>query len=622
MVTTLRTFCTARTTLLLVVFCLWLPGVVLAQNAADEPTAFQLQRFRPQGDPEGTFQLQSGKTLKTQWKLFASFFLHYSKDPLLLRNLDGSRRSDGDVLSHQLGADLLVGVAVLKWLDVRLRLPMTLYQSGRLPDLASFGAARGRDLSGGAFGDMSLMGKAQILHQKKYYVDLSLQLELGLPTGNAENFNGEGSAWVGFQVFVSRTFLKDKLFVAFNLGYRYLPPTTIFNLQIANELSYALSAKYRLLPGKLDLIAELVGATALSELTSAQTSPFDWAIGARWRPFKRLPALAFDFAISSGMSFGYGSPQIRLLAGVTWVIRLADADKDGVLAQWDRCPSRFGPKANNGCPWPDKDGDGVPDKADKCPTKKGVAARKGCPLVDPKKDTDNDGIPDVKDKCPKKDGPLNNKGCPVGDTDGDGLSDDKDRCPKKKGDAANAGCPVNDSDGDGVADNADPCPFVPATSLAKRKKASKRKKTSKRKKAAKSQTIAASKRAGCPLRELVKVSKEGVVLLKPVSFRTPRSSRLSTASKAVLQQLADVLKASKQAVLNIETHTDNSLGRRKSLFLSIRQALALKQWFVKAGVSAKRINARGFGASKPLLPNNSARGRRKNRRILFFFKGL
>ena len=59
----------------------------------------------------------------------------------------------------------------------------------------------------------------------------------------------------------------------------------------------------------------------------------------------------------------------------------------GIFDFIDNCPTEFGPKENNGCPWPDTDGDGLIDKDDECPNLAGPLKNKGCPYVD----TDKDG---------------------------------------------------------------------------------------------------------------------------------------------------------------------------------------------------------------------------------------
>jgi len=108
----------------------------------------------------------------------------------------------------------------------------------------------------------------------------------------------------------------------------------------------------------------------------------------------------------------------------------------------------------------DSDGDGVSDAKDRCPdTLPGVKIdANGCP-----KDTDGDSVPDYLDHCPNT--PVNVKvdfaGCPI-DSDDDGVPDYLDVCPNTPKGALvdNSGCPM-DSDNDGVPDYLDQCPDTP-----------------------------------------------------------------------------------------------------------------------------------------------------------------
>jgi len=80
-----------------------LPSVVWGQTAPPSRTAFVLQQYRPIQDPFGILQTQSAQTLG-QWKFFAGFSLHYSKDPLFL--VAEATKQEQPVMGYQVGADL------------------------------------------------------------------------------------------------------------------------------------------------------------------------------------------------------------------------------------------------------------------------------------------------------------------------------------------------------------------------------------------------------------------------------------------------------------------------------------------------------------------------------------
>lgn len=68
----------------------------------------------------------------------------------------------------------------------------------------------------------------------------------------------------------------------------------------------------------------------------------------------------------------------------------------------------------------------------------------------------------------------------------------------------------------------------------------------------------------------------------------------------------------------IEAHTEDlGGGGDTSQKLSEDRAFAVQRRLVAAGVSAKRLTAAGFGASKPIADNSTEEGRNANRRIEF-----
>jgi outer membrane protein OmpA-like peptidoglycan-associated protein len=264
-----------------------------------------------------------------------------------------------------------------------------------------------------------------------------------------------------------------------------------------------------------------------------------------------------------------------------------DGDGDGIADSEDACPQQPGPAETQGCPVAkDTDGDLVPDDIDRCPVdpedKDGFQEEDGCP--DP--DNDGDGIVDRADACPNDPGPLERRGCPDLDRDGDGVSDSEDRCPEQPGPAEHGGCP--DKDGDGVPDQLDKCPeqLGPAPD-------------------------------GCPKKyTLVEVKKERIDIKQQVHFATAKFRVLPT-SFPLLDQVVEVLGDFPKMRVSIEGHTDNVGGEASNMRLSQKRAEAVRDYLVAKGVSPTRLEAVGYGPTKPLQSNKTARGKAKNRRTEF-----
>jgi OOP family OmpA-OmpF porin len=62
-------------------------------------------------------------------------------------------------------------------------------------------------------------------------------------------------------------------------------------------------------------------------------------------------------------------------------------------------------------------------------------------------------------------------------------------------------------------------------------------------------------------------------------------------------------------------HTDNVGQPDYNQRLSGERAGSVKEWLVAHGVAESRITTRGYGDSKPLVPNDTDTNRAKNRRV-------
>jgi outer membrane protein OmpA-like peptidoglycan-associated protein len=255
-----------------------------------------------------------------------------------------------------------------------------------------------------------------------------------------------------------------------------------------------------------------------------------------------------------------------------------DQDGDGLADKDDSCPTVAGPIDGEGCP--DSDGDGLHDGIDRCPRQAAPGTEDGCPL----RDQDGDGTPDGQDACPEDAGPASTRGCP--DQDGDGVADDVDRCPTVAG--PYTGCP--DSDGDGLHDGEDECPT----------------------------TVGPISTKGCP--EIEREDREVLnYAMQAVQFETG-SARLKESSFDILDQIADILERYPDYNLEINGHTDDVGDADNNLRLSQERAKSCYDFFVKAGIDPERLSYTGFGETQPRASNETAVGRRRNRRVEFAMK--
>lgn len=115
---------------------------------------------------------------------------------------------------------------------------------------------------------------------------------------------------------------------------------------------------------------------------------------------------------------------------------------------------------------------------------------------------------------------------------------------------------------------------------------------------------------------LVSKSFEDPIEINNVFFAF-NSSEIQPDSRLGLNRLADLLKKNEEISIQITGHTDNVGSEEYNLRLSRQRAAAIRDFLVKAGISANRLSIEGKGESSPVSSNESDRGRQQNRRVEF-----
>lgn len=108
--------------------------------------------------------------------------------------------------------------------------------------------------------------------------------------------------------------------------------------------------------------------------------------------------------------------------------------------------------------------------------------------------------------------------------------------------------------------------------------------------------------------------KVRMLALPNVQFYT-NSDELLPSSKLELDALAKFLLENLEEQAIIIGHTDNVGNPEKNLKLSQKRAESVKSYLITKGISAKRLQAIGKGASEPKASNNTIEGRLMNRRV-------
>jgi len=100
-----------------------------------------------------------------------------------------------------------------------------------------------------------------------------------------------------------------------------------------------------------------------------------------------------------------------------------------------------------------------------------------------------------------------------------------------------------------------------------------------------------------------------------ILFATGKAE-LQPESRPVLKEIASTLKQHTDLKILVEGHTDNVGSAASNLSLSDARAAAVKAALVADfGIDGARITTKGFGDTKPSVPNANAAGRAQNRRV-------
>ena len=148
--------------------------------------------------------------------------------------------------------------------------------------------------------------------------------------------------------------------------------------------------------------------------------------------------------------------------------------------------------------------------------------------------------------------------------------------------------PGSRRDGDGLNDQADKCPTEAGPDT----------------------------NGGCPVKEVIKKEIQQKVSLsaKYILF-IPSSSELTRDSYKALDDVVQVLQSNGHLKMVIEGHNDSTGSDELNAKLSQARADAVKNYLINKGISAERLQSAGYGSSRPLTSNETAEGRRINRRV-------
>jgi outer membrane protein OmpA-like peptidoglycan-associated protein len=553
--------------------------LVLCAHEAHAQRAFYLDRVQVTGAPDDGL-ITRRPYLHDVSRVYGSATLGYVLNPLRDSTVAASQGVEDrieNLMRHQVLTYFNAGIEIAGRASIELALPVAWIQSGGdvpipgspPPSPSIFPVDTGTSLY-----DPSISGRVLVKGGKDDPFRIALGGMLFLPAGNFSRGGSDGTTTLYLYGAVEHPI--GPVLLTGNIGPHFRPLRGVggddSRLDLGTELRVNAAAFLDLFK-RLRLGAELNGMVGLADdengdstFFEGQATPFELLGSARYLMGRTSQTYA---RASAGTRFtnGYGAPDLRVMVSIGhWLLFDDFMPKDQTRVRGEPQPGLEKPSADS-----DRDGDGFPDDIDLCPDEKedgqGPRPTDGCPVSS---DRDGDGIPDLQDACPDapedKDGLQDADGCPEKDVDQDGIPDERDACPTEpgieQGDAKRNGCP----------------------------------------KQAPKQNI---------------VEEDGQLrLLNPIQFESG-TAEIKQVSFPVLNDVLQVMVERPSIRIAVYGHTDNRGSAAYNLKLSQERAQSVVNYLSEKGVALERLQYKGFGMEKPLVPNSSDDNRARNRRVEF-----
>ncbi len=122
--------------------------------------------------------------------------------------------------------------------------------------------------------------------------------------------------------------------------------------------------------------------------------------------------------------------------------------------------------------------------------------------------------------------------------------------------------------------------------------------------------------AAAPKKLLVVFKQDKIEILQQVHFEFGKATILGD-SFSLLDQVVDAIIANNVKRIKVEGHTDNKGGKEKNQKLSEDRARSVADYLISRGIDKSRLESVGYGDTRPVAPNLTAKGRELNRRVEF-----
>ncbi len=280
-----------------------------------ERDAFSLnvQTYNPYIGRGGSFRVSGAESLP-KGELGFGLNFNFDKGPLTIQDITigGVER---EIVPWLFTQDLQVEAGLHRRFTLGMDIPLSLVK--HLP--VGGGTVTEKSYN---IGDISLYGRMNLLSQENSPLCLALIPFVEIPSGSVDDFTGDEGLIMGIKAAVEKTI--GRFNAAVNIGYRgrfddntVTQGAGVTPLTVGDEFTYGLGLSVALIKNRLDLVGDLYGATMISDFgTNRQASPLE-ALGG-FRAHFLEDRIAWSVGAGTGLVSGYGSPDYRIVTGLTF----------------------------------------------------------------------------------------------------------------------------------------------------------------------------------------------------------------------------------------------------------------------------------------------------------------
>lgn len=275
-------------------------------TASARATSAAANIFYPALDDSKYISIYSSQTLQ-QWQFRYGATFNYAKNPLEV-GLGGARRAG--VIDHLFVGDFFGAMGITDWFQLGLSAPVALYEDFN-------NVIAGTSEKSIQMMDVRFEPKIRLIDIDRHFFGISFLPYLLSPTGAGSRLVGNNS-FAGGAKAIFDVDIKKRAQISLNLGYMMRDRVVVLNTEQDDTFTYGLGANIKI-TNWLDAIGEVYGATNATDFFARESElPLEFDAGVRIN-FPKPEGLQLTVGGGAGMTFGYGSPDLRAIVGVSYL---------------------------------------------------------------------------------------------------------------------------------------------------------------------------------------------------------------------------------------------------------------------------------------------------------------